>query len=120
MAYNITITKSDIFDDEGEKISLEEWRNVVDADPSLIWVEDLQNNRYNLLPPPKTAAEWFENPDDVEGKLLFELLGGEITFGYGNDPDRMWKILDVAKRLNAFVQADNGDIIDENTPDEWD
>ncbi len=111
MAFNITIKK-----DGG--ISQSEWILFVNNDNSFIWMENLpvdkvyNTNGINISP--NRFALWFSNLQNPMADLGFDLnSSGEITFGLGEDCFLLQKIIDVAKQLGGYVEADDGTILNE-------
>lgn len=115
MAASIYITRSDINDLIPDPISAGEFRELVDNDPSLVWAEEsgLVPKEELAYIKPRTSAIWKEG--DEKGSLWFVLdSDGTMTFGYrkGSTKDiYLKKIFEVAKKLKAYVQTDDGEIL---------
>ena len=111
MAFDITIKKD-------SEISQSEWILFVNNNDSFIWLENLPNDKiYNtegVKIQPNRFALWFSNLQNAIADLAFYLdSSGEITFGLGEDFFLLQKIIDVAKQLGGYVEADDGTIINE-------
>jgi hypothetical protein len=91
MGYDFHITRRDNWYDEGADISADEWLKYVESDPELSI--DESNGKY--------FAIWKE--DWLDWQL------GEI---YTKDPRRnlVEKMIQIANRLNAKVQGDEGEV----------
>jgi len=112
MAENINITKLGIKNKtSSNKISLDDWIALVEADPELEWFENTDRPGKEKLPL-KRIALW-DDPDDPSNGLFFEYTNGKFTFGFGNDVASLKKLLDVSRKLNATLQDDGGFDIDE-------
>lgn len=119
MGYNIYITKQTFKENEKGLISQQDWIDYVSTDDNMHWLEELPNDKiyYGDLTnlPPKTTALWFSNPNSKIADLCFTLEDdGKIVFGFGDDEMLLIKIINVARHLGGFVQADDGRIINEN------
>jgi len=112
MAFDIAIKKNN------GGICLDEWISFVNKNDSFFWVEKLpgdkvfKTNGVNI--PPNRLALWFSNPVNPVADLAFMLSSsGEMVFGLSDDFFLLQKIIDVAKELNGYVEADDGTILNE-------
>jgi hypothetical protein len=108
VGYDLHITRrADWADDGGPPITEEEWLRLVEADPELRL--DPDNGPQHAL--------WSGPPEDPEPWLAWEERG-EI-FTKNPDAPLIRKMIQVAERLGAKVQGDDGDIYDEAHPTGW-
>lgn len=103
MGYDVHITRADHWaQNQGREITASEWRNIIDADP------DLRLAGYNG----PDFAIWDGHPENDESWLDWD--DGNITTK--NPDDRLLrKMLEIAKRLGANVQGDDGELYDGTT-----
>ncbi len=95
MGYDIHITRKDHWSDtEGSEIEFDEWSDIVDSDDDLLWDEEGELS-------------------DVRWKdVLFWFSDGNISTK--NPPqDALAKMFELAQRLQAVVQGDEGEFYDE-------
>lgn len=119
MGYDIHITrKEDWSDEEGIEISLDEWKQYIDADP------EMRLDGFAEAELPDGGALRVED----EGIAVWtkwsqhEIDGGMAWFNYFEDhisvknPDEeiFKKMYQIAQALNAEVQGDDGEIYDAN------
>ena len=100
MGYDIRITRAADWDaNAGSEIAAEEWLAIVEADPDL--APDPENGPFSVSYGESRWLDWFE--------------GNVFT----TDPDQttVGKMLDIAGRLSAFVQGDDGERYE--TADQW-
>lgn len=98
MGYDLHITRADFWpDNKGREISAEEWLEVVRSDPELKLAG--VNGPYFAL--------WTGESEYAEPWLDWHR--GNI---YSKNPDDaiIGKMLEIAKRLNAKVQGDDGEV----------
>ena len=99
MGYELHITRAEFWaENEGYEISAEEWLDLISKDPELKL--DPQNGpHFAAWSPPGDATEagWL---DWFEGNLASK-YPGRLLFG---------KMLEVARKLGAKVQGDDGEI----------
>lgn len=103
MGYDIHITRSENWGDEnGKKISLEEWLRYVESDPEV--QRDPLNSPTDFL--------YVAHPEEPS-PLWWHAGYGEI---YTKDPDdaTVRKMFAIASKLGAKVQGDEGELYDEN------
>jgi hypothetical protein len=102
MGYKLHITRShDWWDDEPRKIVREEWERIVASDPDLkLYSESEAENRdpcYRLEIP------------DLDNAFYYSERTGTIDVGRGYFEDVLWKLLEIAAKLGAVVQGDEGE-----------
>ena len=98
MGYDVHITRADDWSaNEGCEISTEEWHAIIEQDPSL------RLAGYNG----PHFAIWDGHPEDREAWL--DWFDGNITTKYP-DEALLGKMLEIANRLNAKVQGDEGEV----------
>src|SRR5262245_40636289 len=100
MGYDLHITrKEDWSEEDGPTISVAEWRRVIDEDPELQIDSDTQctmsDGEYVL-------AAW----NSESGALSH--YNGEITAKNPSEP-LIRKMIEIAQRLSAHVQGDDGE-----------
>ncbi len=98
MGYDLHITRADSWaENEGQQISAEEWHALVELDPEL---------RFDPDSGPHFAV-WNGGADDREEWL--DWCDGNVTT---KNPDKalLAKMLQIAHRLNARVQGDDGEL----------
>lgn len=104
MWYNVHITrKENWFDDDGERITLEEWNDYVRTDETIR-----------------------QDPNNTEKDYIFVSSEGIYPLWYYEDRGEIYtknpntstiiKMAQAAKTLNAHAQGDEGELYDEN----WD
>ena len=121
MDLSLYITKLGVKDESPlNAISINDWRTLVESDPSLIWFENTGLPGKEFIPP-KILARWFD-PIDPKNYLAFDFYKGKFSFINGNynteyvdEPfDRgLFKMLEVSRKLNATLQTYSGFDIDE-------
>lgn len=91
MGYNVHITRSDwvYANRQRNRIILDEWRRVAEADSDFVRAEHATAYRW-------TVSNW-----------TFCYRQGRV-FVKSPDDDTLRKIFEVARKLNALVQGDNG------------
>lgn len=111
MAYDIHITRRNNWFDEGMDITPLEWRKIIDENPELkqteaieIQAKDGQQFKYTFED--AQIAKW-KKPNSAE-IIWFLYRRGEITV---SNPDEvtMEKVRQIAKRVGARVQGDDGE-----------
>ncbi len=98
MGYELHITRAQYWSmNEGHEITAEEWLGVVESDPELKLAGN--NGPFFTL--------WIGTSAHVEP--WFDWLGGNI---YTKNPDEpiMEKMVEIARRLDAKVQGDDGEV----------
>jgi len=124
MTYDVHITRKDEWSDEdGPEITLDEWRAVVAADPELredgfAEVRTPDGSTLRVEHPGLTA--WTGRPGATAdgGVAWISYSDGELVV---SGPDRavLEKVIDLAERLGANVQGDEGEHYDRsNLPDD--
>lgn len=96
MGYDLHITRKDDWSDgDGPVIAETEWRAVIDADSALTLDTDTKHDDW-------VFAAWRSQA----GVLAYH--DGEIV---AKDPDEplIWKMVEIAGRLNARVKGDDGE-----------
>jgi len=97
MGYDLHITRKDDWDDvEGPRIDLSEWETIIESDPELALDTSTQ------------CDDWvFASFRDEVGALAWD--DGQI---HAKDPNHplIDKMVAIAKRLNAEVQGDDGEV----------
>jgi hypothetical protein len=110
VGYDLHITRAeDWTESEASPISREEWRAVVEADASLSEPEEEAENReLSGDPDYEPAVQWHEHPE----LPLFWYGEGRI---HCKNPDErtVLKAVELARKLNARVQGDDGELYDE-------
>ena len=109
MGYDLHITRSEEWFEEIQKnpITLEEWYAIVAADPELVLNErgySVGDTEGNNSMPNKGFTDWKKHPK--EELTWFDYSEGTI---YTKNPDyvTIFKMLELAGRLNAFVIGDD-------------
>lgn len=97
MGYLMHITKREHwYDDTPEKITTEEWRRVIVADPDFeLW--DGETDVYRL------------KGCDINIAIFFDEEDGSIDIRSGYFEEVLPKVLEVASRLGAVVEGDEGE-----------
>jgi hypothetical protein len=105
MGYDVHITrKNDWSESEGPVISEAEWREAIAADPELSLDE---NTRVEMADSEFIFAAW-KGREAAMGHYA-----GEIT-AKNADQSLLRKMVQIAKRLNAKVQGDDGEVYGED------
>ncbi len=97
MGYNLYVTRAvDWSSNSGNEISPQEWLSVVDGDPSLV--------RFSANGPYFALWDRADQPDSP----WIDWFGGNL---YSKNPDRavLGKLLEIANRLHARVQGEEGE-----------
>jgi hypothetical protein len=102
MSYKLHITRGDNFWDDGpRRIAREEWEQIVAVDPDLKLYDaseaDQQDPVYRLEIP------------DLDNAFYYSEFFGGIEVGRGYFEDVVWKVLEIAAKLGAVVQGDEGE-----------
>lgn len=112
MAYDIHIIKRNNWFDKGADISLKEWREVIDEDPTLepakkVEGESKDGQKFEFQLKGSQLAKW-KNPvfNDI---VWLNYHDGEITISNPNDAI-IKKAKELAGKLGAKVQGDEGEI----------
>jgi hypothetical protein len=108
MGYDVHITRAeDWSDNQGFEISTEEWLNLIQNDPELTPMPESEKYSVVWHGPTQYSETWLDWAD------------GNI---YTKNPDKatLRKMWQVAQRLNAKIQGDDGEIYDEREINEFD
>ncbi|MEM9883421.1 MAG: hypothetical protein AAF800_10925 [Planctomycetota bacterium] len=98
MGYDLHITRTDLsVDPSPDPITESEWRSVVEADPDLDFDASSPHGFVIWRGPSRHAEPWFQ-------------LVTSYVYSKNPDPPVIQKMLDLAARLNAFVQGDDGEV----------
>jgi hypothetical protein len=117
MGYEVHVTRRANWFDEGDDISLEEWRQIVGRDPEL-----RMDNVARALSPAGDVIEikregiavWLRHPRANDGDLAWICYSeGRITVK-NPDPPFLMKMHEIATKLSARVQGDEGEEYDAN------
>jgi len=101
MGYDIHITRADDWaENQGFEISTEEWLNLAQSDPDLVPVPE--NGKYFVV--------WHGATEYPE--TWFDWSNGNINT---TAPDKatLSKMLEIARKLNAKIQGDEGELYEE-------
>jgi hypothetical protein len=107
MGYDLHITRAELWaDNEQAPITADEWLAVVEEDPELV-IDPRGNGPYFAL----WLAHWVHGDHP-----WFDWFKGDVYTKY---PDRktVGKMLEIAKRLGAKVQGDEGEVY--SRPEEY-
>ncbi len=106
MGYDVHITRAEHWsENEGHQITPSEWHDVINSDP------DLRLAGYNG----PHFAIWDAHPKD--GEAWLDWHDGNITTKNPDEP-LLNKMVDIATRLNAKVQGDDGELYDDAAIDQ--
>ncbi len=104
MGYDLHITRSEDFwaDNDDAPITRDEWLAVASADP-------------DLFPMPENGNSFFAFGDREDPRSWFDWFEGDV---FTKNPDRetLQKMLELAERLQARVQGDDGEVYE--SPDD--
>ncbi|GBQ97314.1 hypothetical protein AA23498_2860 [Acetobacter nitrogenifigens DSM 23921 = NBRC 105050] len=105
MGYDVEITRNPLFSrKKGPQITLDEWFAIIRADKELKFFVGEHADKYGV-----DTAIWSAHPDpESESRYLWG-AGGVITAKYP-DNHLMAKMVRIARRLDADVVGDNGEI----------
>lgn len=113
MGYDVHITRAENWsDNQGCEITAAEWHSVIDTDP------ELRPAGYNG----PHLAIWEAHPSNDEAWL--DWCDGNITTKHPDEP-LLRKMVEIAARLDAKVQGDDGELYDDaqidhvGTPSLW-
>ena len=110
MGYDLHITRKSEWGDEGQDISLSEWKVVVGEDPSLRItgeVNAITCSGEHISYKSENLALWSGHPSGVA--IPFDFRGGQIVVKSPDGPI-LKKMLSLAERLQAKVQGDEGEV----------
>ena len=102
MGYDFHITRKAFWaDEDGPTISADEWLAIVESDSSLALCENGVNG--------PCFMEWRGSPQNPEQWLDYDADLGEIFTKYPDDA-LIEKMIEIAEKLGATVQGDDGEI----------
>ena len=101
MSYKLHITRGENFWDDDRRIDRDEWRRIVEADPDLKLYDASQADE--LDPVYKLEIH------DLDNAFYYNEITGTIDVGRGYFEDVLWKVLEIAAKLSAVVQGDEGE-----------
>ena len=111
MGYDLHIhRKKEWSDGEGIDIALEEWQSLCASDPSLVIIgkaEARTPSGSSITYKSEGLAEW-HNSKLQGGKTWFDCRRGVISTK-NPDPATITKCCEIAEKLNARVQGDDGE-----------
>jgi hypothetical protein len=110
VGYDLHITRKSEWSDEGQDISLSEWKVVVGEDPSLRItgeVNAVTNSGEHISYKSEGLALWSGHPSGAE--IPFDFREGQIVVKSPDGPI-LNKMLSLADRLQAKVQGDEGEV----------
>lgn len=100
MGYELHITRGDWWEDEHPRIAREEWERIVGADFDLKLYDPQDQS-----PDPVYRLEI----PDLDNAFYYSEVTGTIEVGRGYFEDVLWKALEIAAKLGAVVQGDEGE-----------
>lgn len=120
MGYDLHITRKEEWsDDDGAVISLDEWLAVVDADPDLRhdgFAETRTPDGNVLRIEQPGLVVWTAHPDArQEGDLAWLSYSGGAVVVKNPDPAFIRKMIEIADRLDAHVEGDEGERYDDTS-----
>ncbi|WP_131735729.1 hypothetical protein [Actinomadura roseirufa] len=115
MGYDLHITRKDDWSEEsGPEISADEWADAVAADPDLVMCQTAQAvaDGQELMYEHRWLAQMVTHPRRSEKGAWLDWSNGRIDV---KDPDDLLvkKMRQIAWRLDALVQGDDGEYYDE-------
>ncbi|MUN38205.1 hypothetical protein [Actinomadura litoris] len=115
MGYDLHMTRKDNWSEElGAEISTDEWAEVVAADPDLVMCRTAQAvvDGQELTYEHRWLAQMVTHPERDEKGAWLDWSNGRIDV---KNPDDLLveKMRQIARRLNARVQGDDGEYYDE-------
>lgn len=114
MGYDIHITRAKRWDDSGRRpVLAHEWQACVSADDELERADGVEARTAHSAAKDEELAVWRLHPSGVP--VLFRYSGGQILVERPDEPT-VAKALAVARRLNAWVQGDDGETLDDASP----
>ncbi len=117
MGYDVHVTRGDWWEDDGERIADQEWRDLVDRDPDLTMTGEVSVETptgETLTYRSELLALWTGHPED--GPIPFDFRDGRIVVKNPDDAT-MAKLIEIAPTLGAQVQGDEGETYPEpSTP----
>lgn len=121
MGYDVHITRKEEWsDDDGPVITLDEWLAVIDADPDLRhdgFAETTTPDGSTLRVEYPGLAVWTAHPVHREpGNLAWISFSEDELVVKNPDPPLLAKLVEIAARLGANVQGDEGERYDGTTP----
>lgn len=114
MAYEVHITrKGNWFDDEGDNITLEDWRLYAIGDPELKLdaLPEQPKDQSTIRMESPGAALWTARVKEGKGQVWFRHFRDRVTV---RDPDvaTLVKMYKIANRMSAKVQGNDGEVYD--------
>lgn len=113
MGYDLHITrKVDWSNEDGPRISRQEWLNLIESDP-----------KFRILPencnetPPNIFTVW-DDPDAPEGSYWVDWAEDGVS-GRHQGKDYIRKLHQIATKLDAVVQGDDGEVYLPNGELDW-
>ena len=101
MGYELHITRGDDWSDRKRRIARDEWERVVAADPDLKLYDEAQRGQ-------RDPVYRLEIPD-LDNAFYYQELSGTICVRRGYFEDVLPKVLEIASKLGAVVQGDEGE-----------
>ncbi len=101
MGYKLHITRGENWSDHEPRIAREEWERVVAEDLDLKLYDETQRGE----PDPVYRLEI----PDLDHAFYYEPVTGTIDVGRGYFEDVLPKVLEIAAKLGAVVQGDEGE-----------
>lgn len=123
MGYEVHITrKNDFYDEYGEKISIEEWKDYIsrDREMRLDGFAEVKMPEGTLRVEGEGLAVWvnWSRHKEEGGKAWMDYFEGNITAKYP-DEEILRKMHQISLALNAKVQGDDGEIYDASGQSNW-
>src|SRR4051812_41536061 len=109
MGYDLHITRGDWSSDDKDPITYEEWRQVAEADPDLAG--------WSGNEPTYTLRDC-----DIHLSFYHSEVSGTVHVRGGYFEEVLWKVLELAAKLNAVVQGDEGEyyrLIEQGVETSW-
>ncbi|MCC5821796.1 MAG: hypothetical protein LAT64_00750 [Phycisphaerales bacterium] len=114
MGYDLHITrKEDWSDEDGPRISRQEWLTLIECDP-VLRIDTENCNRT----PPNVFTVW-DDPDAPDGSYWIDWTEDDVSARH-QGKDFIRKLHEIASKLGAIVQGDDGEVYLPNGELDWD
>ena len=101
MGYKLHVTRGENWWDDARRIDRDEWRRVVEADPDL--------KLYDAAEAGELDPVYKLEIPDLDNAFYYNEITGTVDVGRGYFEDVLWKALEIAGKLGAVVQGDEGE-----------
>lgn len=101
MGYKLHITRAEHWSDGSPGITRDEWRRIVETDPDLMLYDASEADELDPV--------YKLDIPDLDNAFYYDERTGSIEVGRGYFEDVLWKVLEIATKLGAVVEGDEGE-----------